>query len=220
MTNPFARPDQPDSDETIPLVPGPGYTSQSAQWPTGYEPTAVDPLAGTAPATPNGYTNPVISSPSGYANPALPASTGAWPYPKPPTAPASALPPYAPAPAAPTYEQPPLSYGAGPYEPARDAAQPTLVPAYGYGYGPQQIEHPNAVITLVLGVLGFVVGVTFPIAWYLGAKGNAEVRREPQRYRSSTMMTIGMVLGIIGTVLMVLAVLIMVLGIVALMAVS
>jgi hypothetical protein len=214
MTNPFARPDQPDSDETIPLVPDSGYADQLSPWSSGYESTAVDPLAGSAPSASGGYTNPVISSPGGYPNPAQ-ASTGPAAYPPPP-APAPApfsLPPtapaprpHAPAPTAPAYEQPPIAYGSGPYEPARDSSRVPAVPAYSYVYAPQQIEHPNAVPALVLGVLGFLIGVTFPIAWYLGAKGNAEVKRDPQRYRSSGMMTAGMVLGIIGTAFMALAV--------------
>ena len=228
MPNPFARPDQPDSDETIPLVPDSGYAGQPSPWSSGYESTAIDPLTSDTPAAPGGYTNPVVSSPGGYTNPVMPA--GPSPYPPtaapapapspfslPPTA--SPLPPYAPAPTAPAYEQPPAAYGAGPFEPARDGSA-QVVPAYSYVYGPQQIEHPNAIPTLVLGVLGFVFGVTFPIAWYLGAKGNAEVKRNPQRYRPSGMMTVGMVLGIIGSVFMMLAVLVMVLGIVALVAMS
>lgn len=207
MTSPFARPDQPDSDETIPLVPDSGYADQSSTWSSGYESTAVDPLAGSTSPSPSSYTNPVIPSPGDYANPAPAAPVESTPYPLPPTAPAP-YPPAAPAPYAPTaplYEQPPTAYGATPYEPARDSAP--MVPAYSYVYSPQQIEHPNAVPALVLGVLGFFFGITFPIAWYLGAKGNAEIKREPQRYRSSGMLTVGMVLGIIGTVFMILGVL-------------
>lgn len=37
MTNPFARPDQPDSDETIPLVPDSGYADQPSPWSSGYD---------------------------------------------------------------------------------------------------------------------------------------------------------------------------------------
>ncbi len=217
MTNPFARPDQPDPDETIPLVPDSGYADQPSPWSSGYESTAVDPLSGAAPAS-GGYTNPVVASGGGYTNPVPPAPS--YPTPAPAPAPFSLPPtaatPYAAAPTAPAYEQPPAGYGSGPYEPARDSAP--MVPAYSYVYSPQQVEHPNAIPTLVLGVLGFVFGVTFPIAWYLGAKGNAEVKREPQRYRSSGMMTVGMVLGIIGTVFMVLGVLAMVLFVVAVVA--
>lgn len=205
MTDPFPRPDHPESDETIPLVPDSGYADQPSPWSAGYEPTTVDPLTG-------GYTNPVVS---GHSAP-LPTPT---PPPAPPMAPAPSPypPPAAPAPAArgfaaaPAYEQPPVGYGSGPYEPARDGFAAPMVPTYSYVYGPPQIEHPNAVPALVLGILGFVVGITFPIAWYLGAKGNAETKREPQRYRPSPMMTVGMVLGIVGTVFIALGVLAMVL---------
>ncbi len=229
MTSPFARPDQPDSDETIPLVPEAGYAEQTSPWSSGYESTAIDPLAGAAPASDpstgaappsaGGYTNPVTPA-DGYTNPVLPPVASSYspppvapspaPYQSPSTAPAR---PYAPAPTAPTYEQPPLAYGSGPFEPARDAAHAQVMPVY-YVQSPQPVDHPNAVPALVLGVLGFVFGVTFPIAWYLGAKGNAEVRREPHRYRSSPMMTVGMVLGIIGTVFIALGVLAMVLFVV------
>ena len=223
MTSPFARPDQPDSDETIPLVPDSGFSDQTSPWssgyesPAGYESTRVDPLASGDPA-PGGYSNPVVSG--NYANPA-PAAPSA-PY-RPPASPAPApraypsaapspLPPAAPSPypTAPRYEQPPAAYGTGPFEFARDGAPAPLVPAYSYVHNPQQIEHPNAVATLVLGILGFFFGITFPIAWILGAKGNADIKRNPQRYRSSPMMTVGMVLGIVGTVLMLLFTLIMV----------
>lgn len=221
MTSPYARPDQPDSDETIPLIPDSGYADQTSPWSSGYESTAVDPLGAEA-ATPGGYTNPVVSG--GYANPApspsLPPAAPASSH-LPPAAPPAAYPSAAPSgyplppaqapyPTAPLYEQPPAAYGVAPFEPARDGSPAPMVPAYSYVYGPQQIEHPNSVPALVLGVLGFFFGVTFPIAWYLGAKGNADVKRNPQRYRSSPMLTIGMVLGIVGTALMTLFALMMV----------
>lgn len=234
MTNPFARPDQPDSDETIPLVPDSGYADQPSPWSSGYdnpsgydnasgyESTTVDPLTSDTAAATGGYSNPVASD---YSNPApaLPPTAPISSY-LPPVAPApapaaypSAAPsPYptapAPYPTAASYEQPPTAYGVAPFEPARDGSTAPVVPAYnyGYGYGPQQIDHPNAVPALVLGVLGFFFGVTFPIAWFIGAKGNADIKRNPQRYRPSPMMTIGMVLGIVGTVLMGLFVLLMV----------
>ena len=247
MTNPFARPEQPD--ETIPLVPDSGYADQTSAWSSSYESTSIDPLA-DEPVASGGYTNPVVPPSGGYgygdyANPyasAPAASTNppaaptpyprsgpgsaspypppeavapaAYPQPQPSVAPAASplsLPPYAPAP---VYEQPPLAYGTGPFEPARDTSGAQVTPAYSYVYAPQQIEHPNAVTTLVLGLLGFIFGITWPIAWYLGAKGNAEIKREPQRYRPSGMMTVGMVLGAIGTILMALGII----GIVLLVA--
>lgn len=242
MTNPFARPDQPDSDETIPLVPDSGYPDQPSPWSSGYEATAVDPFTTDTqpaaedhprPSAPAGnYTNPTVS-PGSYSNPTLPTPTPA-PYPGPvpasggypnlaparypsPAQPASS--PYGLPTTAPVYEQPPVSYGAGPFEPAREQPSNQLAPVY-YVHSPQPVDHPNAIPALVLGVLGFVVGVTFPIAWYLGAKGNADVKREPQRYRSNAAMTIGMVLGIIGTVFMALGVLLFVVAIIAFMAVG
>lgn len=234
MTEPFARPDPSDSDETIPLVPDSGYAAQVSPWSSGYEATAIDPLAGSS-TSPGGYTNPVI--PGGYPNPS-PASTSPYgtpaaaphgapappPYATPPAPSPLSLPqtapnplPYAPAPTAPVYEQPPTGYGAGPFEPAREMSRAQPAPGYGYVYA-APVEHPNAVPTLVLGLLGFMFGITFPIAWYLGAKGNAEVKREPHRYRSSGIMNVGMVLGIVGSMFMILAVLLVVLGLVAIIA--
>ncbi|MGC3954401.1 MAG: DUF4190 domain-containing protein [Propionicimonas sp.] len=216
MTNPFARPDQPDSDETIPLVPDAGYPDQSAPWSSGYESTTVDPLNQTRPVS-DGYTNPVVPGP--YGAPAAPSSgplppaAAPAPYPAAP-APHPATPsPYPPTAPAPTYEQPPLGYGSGPYEPSRESAPLVPAPTYSYVYSPQ-VDHPNSVPALVLGLLGFVFGITFPIAWYLGAKGNADIKREPQRYRSNGMLTAGMALGIFGTIMIGIGVLGMILFVV------
>ena len=205
MTNPYARPDQPDpqqpwtapQDETIPLVPESGYTSRPSPWSEGYEHTAVDPFA----AAPPGYTNPSFDAPAG-------------PQPQRQPQPGYSLPP-----TAPTYEQPPMAAGYRPYEPLRDPAPAPMVPAYPQHYpmAASLPDHPNAVPTLVLAILGFIVGLTFPIAWYLGAKGTSDIKRQPGRWRPSPMMTVGMVIGIIGTVLMVLGFGLIALGLVAFM---
>ena len=138
MTNPYARPDQPDpqqpwtapQDETIPLVPESGYTSRPSPWSEGYEHTAVDPFA----AAPPGYTNPSFDAPAG-------------PQPQRQPQPGYSLPP-----TAPTYEQPPMAAGYRPYEPLRDPAPAPMVPAYPQHYpmAASLPDHPNAVPTLVL----------------------------------------------------------------------
>ncbi|MCA0252721.1 MAG: hypothetical protein LCH76_10620 [Actinobacteria bacterium] len=225
MTNPY-DPDHSASsspaDETIPLVPDSGYTNPASPWSAGYEATAIDPLNDAARQP----TRSPYADPAGYGSsapgPLSPGAAGAYtnptlPRPQPVPPRPSQLPP-----TAPVYEQPPAAYGYGPYEPARDPARAQLTPAYNPGYPavPQQIEHPNVVPALILAVLGFVVGVTFPIAWYLGAKGNADIKREPYRYRPSGVMTFSMVLGIIGTILMALGILSVVLLVVLAIALA
>ena len=195
MTNPYARPDQPGTpgwgsgqDPTIPLVPESGYADRSSPWSEGYEPTAVEPLGAPGPSN---YTNPSV--------PAAPAQAATG----------QGLPPMAaPYQPQPVYEQPPVGYS--PYglpQTAHAQLVPTGYPPSPYPMATGQLpEHPNAVPTLVLALLGFMFGLTFPIAWYLGAKGNNDVRRNPGRWRPSSVMTAGMVIGIIGTVFMLLGV--------------
>jgi len=212
MTNPYARPDQPEGqqprtpqqEETIPMVPESGYSSQPSPWSEGYEQTTVDPFA----APPSGYTNPSFD---------LPTAPQPQPQPQPQT---QQQPGYPRPPAAPTYEQPPMASGYGPYEVMREPASAALVPSYPVNYpaAAPLTDHPNAIPTLVLAILGFVVGLTFPVAWYLGAKGSADLKRYPGRWRPSPMMTVGMVIGIIGTILMVLGFGLVALALVALVA--
>lgn len=61
----------------------------------------------------------------------------------------------------------PIQYGVGPQAP-----QP-----YGYvPYGYPRAEHPQATLTLVLGVVGIVVPVLSFVAWYLGGQARDEIR--------------------------------------------
>ena len=74
---------------------------------------------------------------------------------------------------------------------------------YGYGRQPAVSDHPNATISLVLGLIGlFFFQLLSPVAWYLAAKGKREMAAAPGRWRNSGTLTAGLVLGIIGTVLM------------------
>ena len=130
----------------------------------------------------------------GYTNPSF-APLG---YPEPSGTPAQQTPP--------GYEQPPYTpYG----QPAAQAGQLAPAQAYGYqpGYPQQQPEHPYSVAALVLGIVGFFTGITFPVAWILGAVGTAQMRREPGRWRPSPMLTAGKWIGIVGTLLGLLAIL-------------
>lgn len=82
---------------------------------------------------------------------------------------------------------------------------PAQVPAVPYTYGYQQSlpDHPSATTTFVLSLIGiFVLQILSPIAWYLGAKAQREVKANPGRWRSGGLLTAGTVIGIIGTVFM------------------
>lgn len=81
-------------------------------------------------------------------------------------------------------------------------------PPYQAGYGqlnPYGLppEHPSAMTVLILGILGFFVGVTGPIAWIMGSKARKEVKAEPGRYRDGGMLQVGWILGIVTTALMI-----------------
>jgi hypothetical protein len=90
----------------------------------------------------------------------------------------------------------------GPQQPAWPAVIQDPV-GYDYGYSnPANLsEHPNSVLSMVLGIIGvFFFPLLGPVAWYLAAKGRRELAAFPGRWRPSGMLTAGFVLGIIGTV--------------------
>ena len=68
-----------------------------------------------------------------------------------------------------------------------------------YGMAPQ--EHPQGTTVLILGILGFFVGVTAPFAWYMGSKALKEVRASGQPVANEQYLTIGRILGIVVTLL-------------------
>ncbi len=189
MTNPYAGPEHPDSPQhpDSPPQPSPSSTGDAGRpdpWSAGY------PAASQYGTAPSNYSNPTVGMPQPAPSPARPD-----------------LPPAAPTQPAPVYEQPPLGYS--PYGQPQDTGPlvPAGYPSPGYPSVASPLpEHPNAVPTLILGVVGFIFPLTFPIAWYLGAKGARETRNSPGRWRSSPMMTVGMVLGIVGTALMLLGI--------------
>ena len=92
--------------------------------------------------------------------------------------------------------------------PSQQPAWPAVIQdpvGYDFGYGrpPAASDHPNATISLVLGLVGlFFFQLLSPVAWYLAAKGRREMAASPGRWRNSGTLTAGLVLGIIGTVLM------------------
>ena len=85
--------------------------------------------------------------------------------------------------------------------------------AYQGGYGPAP-DHPQGVLILVLGILGFFLsGVTSPFAWVLGSRALRDIRATGQHPANEQLIVIGRVLGIIGTVLLVLTVVAVVLAV-------
>lgn len=216
MTQAYPRPegdtarDTGAQEATIPLVPESGYASAANPF-VQREETLVDPLGGgSRPSdyqvfgyspTPTTYPSPAYSNPSFDAPPAIPQ----------PAAPHAAAPSWTGYPASPAYQEPPAPNYANPvYEAPAPGSSGALAPwpgaaypsTYGYGYGAAQPEHPQAVLVLVLGVLGlFTSGLTAPFAWVIGSRARADMRRNPGAWRPSGALTTGWVLGIIGTVL-------------------
>lgn len=79
---------------------------------------------------------------------------------------------------------------------------PNNVPSpYGQPYGVAPREHPQGTTVLVLGILGFFVGVTAPFAWVIGGKALKEIRASGQVYSNEQNINIGRILGIIVTLL-------------------
>jgi len=111
---------------------------------------------------------------------------------------------------------PPPGGGQSPY------GQP---PPYGpppgggpFGQGPKE-NAPNAVLSLVLGIVGIILcSIVGPIAWVLGKRAEEAIAANPDRYSGKDMATAGKILGIIGTVLLavgILAVIVIVIAAVA-----
>jgi hypothetical protein len=78
---------------------------------------------------------------------------------------------------------------------------------YGPGYAPYgrapAPEHPQATTVLVLGILGFMVGVTGFVGWYMGAKAKKEIDRgAPYRWDGS--LKVGYILSIVSSALVIL----------------
>lgn len=89
------------------------------------------------------------------------------------------------------YEQPPNPYG-----PPGAYGQP-----YGYAqpYG-MPMEHPQGTLILVLGILGFVTGLSAPVAWYLGSKVRKEIAASGIHYANEGNIRAGQVMGIVMTI--------------------
>jgi len=91
---------------------------------------------------------------------------------------------------------------------------------YGQPYPALPQPHPQGTTVLVLGILGVVVALCGPFAWYLGSKALAEIKASGAHYSNEDQIRIGRVLGMIVTILAILALLfVVVLAIIALITV-
>ncbi len=91
------------------------------------------------------------------------------------------------------YGQPPPYGQPSPYGPPPGGAP--------FGQGPRE-NAPNAVLSLVLGIVGILIcSLAAPFAWVLGKRAEEAVAANPGRYSGKEMATAGKILGIISTVL-------------------
>lgn|SRR5215203_960975 len=133
--------------------------------------------------------------------------------------------------------QPDSPYGAAPYPamPPYDEEQPYAGPVYGespyegspyqasfgastpYGmasYSAPPVQHPQATLALILGILGLAVCPFVGIAALLiGNKARKQINAAPGQFTGRGMATAGFVMGIVSVALVVLMVLIVILGI-------
>jgi Domain of unknown function (DUF4190) len=198
--NPFSREGSSPEDQPPGEARWPNYQSR----PEPTEPAGGDPY-GQPPTSepPNTSYHPQQFSP--YASPSD------SPY-GPPSYPS--MPPYA-------AEQPyGRNYGDSPYEvtpyqPSFGSATP-YQPDYGTGtpYDTPAVQHPQAIIAMVLGILGLAVCPLIGIAGLvLGSKARKEIDASAGRFAGRGMATAGFVLGIISVVVTVLVILAIILGV-------
>jgi hypothetical protein len=69
---------------------------------------------------------------------------------------------------------------------------------------------PNAVLSLVLGILGLIVGVTAPLAWKYGKAAEAAVDASGGTLSGRDVATVGKVMGIVGTAMVCVAFILMI----------
>jgi hypothetical protein len=193
------------------------YPGDTPQPPDGQR--SDDHDSGTEPTQPVGYwerqeaerareqSGPVFNPTSSQSPPSDPAPPGPQnPYGEPP-----AVNPYGPS--------TPPPYGgqaAGGYPPP-SGHQPYYPPGqqpYDYGYSAARPDHPRSTLSLVLGLVGLVGGLTFcglplvvsPFAWVLGHHALKDIKASQGQVGGEGQARAGMIMGIIGTVLAVLAI--------------
>ena len=194
--------DHPQASTPPAAYPQPsGYPTPAAYTQTNYTQPTASYTQPTAAYGQNGYGQPAPQT--NYVQPQVAPSQSAPYNPAPvqgfaePSGPADTIG------AQSIYQGYPTAPGApAPQQPAWPAVIHDPV-AYDYGYSnPANLsEHPNSVLSMVLGIIGvFFFPLLGPVAWYLAAKGRRELAAFPGRWRPSGMLTAGFVLGIIGTV--------------------
>ena len=189
---------RPEAYPTTAAYTPPSYAQpQTGYGQTGYGQTGYGQTGYGQPAPQTNYVQPQVGPQpmpyrpapvQGFAEPAGPAdSIGTQNiYQGYPTAPSARVPQQ---PAWPAVIHDPVSYD------------------YGYNASANLSEHPNAVLSLVLGIIGLLfLQVLSPVAWYVAAKGKRQMAESPGRWRPSGTLTAGLVLGIIGTIFLGLAV--------------
>ncbi len=81
-------------------------------------------------------------------------------------------------------------------------SQPEYRPQpYGQPYPALPQPHPQGTIVLVLGILGFVVGLCAPFAWYFGSKALKEIQATGIRYSNEDQIRVGRVLGMVVSII-------------------
>jgi uncharacterized membrane protein YjgN (DUF898 family) len=79
-------------------------------------------------------------------------------------------------------------------------------PGGGYQQPPQQ-DHPKAMTSLILGILGVVIcGVLAPFAWRIGKRAVNEIDASGGQLGGRGTAQAGYILGIIGTILLIIGV--------------
>ncbi len=79
--------------------------------------------------------------------------------------------------------------------------QPYQPQPYGQPYPALPQPHPQGTTVLVLGILGFVVTLCAPFAWYIGSKALTEIQTSGVRYSNEDQIRVGRLLGMIITIL-------------------
>ena len=98
-----------------------------------------------------------------------------------------------------------------PYPPSGQQGYPPPYPSYQQGYqpyGPQQQDHPQATLSMILGIIGVVVcGFTAPFALVIGRRAMNEIDASGGTLGGRGMAQAGFILGIVGSVFLVLGLL-------------
>lgn len=114
--------------------------------------------------------------------------------------------------------QQPYQQGGYPQQPYQQGYQQPYPQQYG-GF-PVQQDHPKAMTSMILGILGLVMcQVLAPFAWVIGKRTVAEIDASGGRIGGRSQAQTGYVLGIVGSVLLGLAVVFLVIYFVIVIAI-